>query len=550
MAGRRPPSVCLACQVRQAVVGRRRPDLVKRRRLATLAVSVVGGAVDGDGAVLSSAVPVLAKDEGHGSNAGATAHFPGVEGPPKRRRVDTQVDGLQEALKSFEELWQQKEQRLKVLRTLSNPLPKIPEHKPHISKSNLLATGLPEANAAPIPHVAFRAKLIAATNGKMVRQVLRAQLLRCETPTDIQRVVACALVQSRATGQHIAALHEPLLRALYRCRNNVDDQAVLDTLSGIQSRFKMYDVPFGDQFLMLGLKFAARARNLRKMKKYLKALRSSGMRMTSNVFRSIIAKFSIGHRGLGEIRNGRWLRSELQQVCTGFDDCAHLPTEQQYHLGCYLDRGDWQYLHGWIAVLARCKDSEAVWREWELWKQNDARVKPKNLASMHNLMTTKLRGDYWFVEQMACSGGIEKAWRILAETELQFTTLKDRIKLKLLEEVQYCTIFESVNGRRVIHQDVRDELLRKYDADVLRMETALGVRWVPSGEGEDDALGCHVLVEDQEVVFQRLGADDWKFEDDFGYPYESSPMAKLEERGLHDAAETTVASVEGAVELR
>ncbi|KAK4544692.1 hypothetical protein LTR36_003941 [Oleoguttula mirabilis] len=367
----------------------------------------------------------------------------------------------------------------------------------------------------------------------MARQVLRAQLLRCETPKDIRRVVATALVHGRATRQHIAALHEPLMRALYRCRNNVDDQAILDTLSGIHSRFKIYDVRFDPQFLMLALKFAARTRSLKGMKKYLKALRQTGLKMTSNVFRAIIAKFSIGHRGLGEIRNGRWNRSELLQVLTGFDDAKHLPPEQQYHLGCYLDRSDWQYLHGWVAVLARCKDADAVWHEWQLWKKSEARMKPKNLASMHKLMTTKLRGDYWFIEQMTFSGGLKEAWRILEESGIKFTSIrKERIKTRLLEGVEYCTIWSD---------DIRNELIRKYDADLLQIEIALGVRWVPSGEPDDDAQGYHALVEDQEQVLERLGADDWKFEEeDFGYPYEaSSPIVPLQERSLHDAVETT-----------
>ncbi|KAK5111723.1 hypothetical protein LTR85_011768 [Meristemomyces frigidus] len=474
--------------------------------------------------------------EKDGHSTSAMKHGLAVDGAHKPWKLDTQLDGLRDALKGLEELWQQKDQRVRVLRTLSNPWPPIQQHRAHNAKKQLLAPSehqLPEANAAPIPHATFRKNLAAATSDKMARQVLRAQLLRCEKPNDIQRVVAVALVQGRATRQHIAALHEPIMRALYRCRNNVDDQAILDTLSGIHSRFKIYDVPFDPQFLMLGLKFAARTRSLKGMKKYLKALRQSGLKMTSNVFRAIIAKFSIGHRGLGEIRNGRWNRSELLQVLTGFDDAKHLPPEQQYHLGCYLDRSDWQYLHGWIAVLARCKDADAVWHEWRLWKQSEARLNPKNLASMHKLMTTKLRGDYWFVEQMTYSGGLKEAWQILEETGIEFTTIKDRIKTRLLEEVEHCTIWD---------HDIRHELVRKYDADLLRIETALGVRWVPSGEPDDDAQGYHALVDDQEQVLDRLGADDWKFEEDYGYPYEaSSPIVPSHERSLHDAAETTPA---------
>ena len=262
--------------------------------------------------------------------------------------------------------------------------------------------------------------------------------------------------------------------------------------------------------------------------------------MTSHLFRSIIAKFSIGHRGLGEIRNGRWLRSELQQVCTGFDDCRHLPPEQQYHLGAFLDRSQWQYLHGWIAVLARCKEIDAVWHEWELWKLHPARLHPKNLQSMHKLITTKIRGDYWFVEQMTASGGIKEAWAIVADSGIVFSTLSGRIKRKMLEGIEYCTILDPTSDHPIAHPSIRHELLRKYDADLLRIESALGVRWVPSGDPDDDAQGYHALFKDQEEVLEELSKEDWKLETDYGYPL-ASPMAKLEDVKLHDAAETTPA---------
>lgn len=528
MTLRAPSSVCLTCQVRQAVVGRRQLSLVQRRRLETLALRPLD-----DGVVLGNGTIPGGNTEKQEHVASGGGHDVAVDVAPKPWAIDTQLVDLRAALQGLEELWQQKDHRVQVLRTLSNPWPKVRHHRVHNEKKLSAASKheLPEANAAPIPHETFRTNLMKATSDKIARQILRAQLLRCEKPVDIRRVIATALVQSRHTRAHISVLHEPIMRALYRCRNHADDQAILDTLSGIHSRFKFYDVPFDPQFLMLGLKFAARTRSLKGMKKYLKALRQSGKKMTSNVFRAIIAKFSIGHRGLGEIRNGRWRRDELLQVLNGFEDSKHLPLSQQYHLGCYLDRSDWQYLHGWIAVLARCKDAEAVWHEWRLWKKSEARMKPKNLASMHKLMTTKLRGDYWFIEQMTYSGGLKEAWRMLEDAGIKFSTLKDRIKTKLLEGVEFCTVWSD---------DIRDELIRKYDADLGMIESALGVRWISADDGiEDGAEGYHALVEDQDEVLERLGADDWKLEDDYGFPYENSPIVPQQERSLHDAAETT-----------
>lgn len=535
MAARRAPSVCLACQARQALTGRRRPTSIKRRKMETLALGTMQD--DGGMAMGMRGSSTMRRRNADEMDRKQTAVV--VQEKLPDWDLKEQVDGVREALRGLEILWKEKDSRIRILQTLSNPWPKMRHSRMHNerrpSKSRL---ELPEANAAPIPHDVFKKNLAAATSDKLARQVLRAQLLRCETPYDIYRVIAVSLNMSKHTRMHLAALHEPIMRALYRCRNNVDDTEVLRTLNAIRGRFRAHGVPFDPQFLVLGLKFSARTRNLRGMKKYLGLMRERGMEMTSNVFRATIAKFSIGHRGLGEIRNGRWRRDELLQVLTGFQDAKHLPPEQQYHLGSFLDRDDWQYLHGWIAVLARCRHSMAVWEEWLLWKRSEARMKPKNLASCSPLMTTKTRGDYWFVEQMTYSGGLREAWQIFAETETQFSTLKERISTKLLEGLEYCpqSVWEAQGD------NIRDALLKKYDRDLGLIEKALALAWVPTNL-DDEAEGYHVLIDDQEDVLERLGAEDFKLEEDFGYPYES--IVPVRERGLHDAAEIGYAEAAG-----
>lgn len=443
--------------------------------------------------------------------------------------MDTQLHRVREALLGLEIFWKERDKRIRVLRTLSNPWPKTTQSR--VPKESIQSRlQLPEARGAPVPHATFRNALAGARGVKEIRAVIRSQLLRCETPYQINRVVATALVHSRDTQLHLSSLHEPIMRALYRCRNHVGDQEVLSTISGIKSRFKVYNIPFDPQFIMLGLKFAARTRNINSMKKYLKALRQSNLRMSSNVFRSIIAKFSIGHRGLGEIRNGRWKRNELIEVCTGFRDCTHLPPSRQYHLGAWLDREDWQYLHGWIAVLARCRASDVLWAEWEMWKRNPSRLKPRKLLGSHTNMTTKTRGDIWFVEQMTCSGDLAKAWAMLEETQLDFMLLKDRIKMRLVEEPEHAKTWTD---------DMRRALLGKYDFELAKIEKALGVKWVRSHCDDGGEWGRHEPCEDQEEALERLSADDWKSEEDFGYPIDDETVVLPQgERNLRDATES------------
>ncbi|KAK1070021.1 hypothetical protein LTR74_004418 [Friedmanniomyces endolithicus] len=525
MTARRAPSICLACQARQEVVGRRRPSIMvpKRRRLETLAKAPAeraGGIALASSPVLSR--PTSVEDAEHKRIAIVVANaLPAWE-------LDDQPADVREAFRSLEDLWKTKHLRIPILKGLSNPWPKERHARSHNEKR-------PEA---PISHSTFRQNLALARHSKLTRQVLRAQLLRCQKPTDVLRVVATALTMSRETRFSLSAQHEPIVRALYRCRVLVDDAEVLSAVNAILSRFKVYDLHVADQLIVFGLKLAARVRTVTGMKKYLRIIRERGAGMTTNVFRATIAKFSIGHRGLGEIRNGRWLRSDLLQVLMGFDDCTHLPLEQQFHLGTFLDRRDWQYLHGWIAALARCKHAEEIWREWMIWKDSAARRRPKKLASMTPSITTKTRGDYWFLEQMTYSGGLKWAWKLVEETDTNVGLLKNRIVFALLEGVEHCPrpIWQTQG------ETIRRLLLRKYDVELAKIERAFSIAWV-STDLDDEAEGYHVLLENQEtVVMERLSHEDFKLEEDFGYPYESVVPSK--ERDLHDAVEVDESATE------
>ncbi|KAK0279814.1 hypothetical protein LTR35_008537 [Friedmanniomyces endolithicus] len=529
MTARRAPSICFACQARQELVGRRRPSIMvpKRRKLE---ISAKAPRKRAGGIALASS-PILSKS----TSAEEAEHKRiaiVVANTLPAWALDDQPADIREAFRSLEDLWKTKHLRIPILKGLSNPWPEERHARSHNEKRpSPTQLQFPASSEAPISHLTFRQNLALARTSKLTRQVLRAQLLRCQRPTDVLRVVATALTMSRETRFSISAQHEPIVRALYRCRVLVDDAEVLSAVNAILSRYKVYDLHVADQLIAFGLKLAARVRTLKGMKKYLRIIRERGAGMNTNIFRATIAKFSIGHRGLGEIRNGRWLRADLLQVLMGFDDCTHLPLEKQFHLGTFLDRRDWQYLHGWIAALARCKHADEIWREWMIWKDSAARRWPKRLASINPSVTTKTRGDYWFLEQMTYSSGLKWAWKLVEETQPDVGKLRDRIVLTLLEGVEHCprSVWQTQG------ETIRRLLLRKYDIELAKIERALSVAWV-STDLEDEAEGYHVLLEEQEtVVMERLSHEDFKLEEDFGYPYESVVPSK--ERNLHDAAE-------------
>lgn len=418
------------------------------------------------------------------------------------------MENIREAVQALEVLVKQRDRRIEVLRSMKNPWCAPVQQNHHSSAKAKLE--LPEAQAAPISHETYRELMKRASGVKQIRPVLRAQLLRVQHPKDLLRVAAVAM-QNRSQAEQLAALHEPVMRALYRCRNTVTDAEVLSTCTTIVARLRFAGLVPHYQLLSIGLKFAARARSVNGMKRFLYLVHEQSHTMTSNLFRSVIAKFSIGHRGLGEIRNGRWRRKDLLQVLKGFDDCKHLPPKQQYHLGAFLDRNDWQYLHGWVAVLARCRDRDAVWQEWLLWKDNTARTNPRKLESAERYLNTQWRGDYWFVEQMTYTGDIERAWRILENTRIPFSSLKDRLKFRMLDGVEHAGVWTS---------QMMDGMLAKYNAELLQIERAFGVIWQPGSEGSE---GQHVQSRDLEEALDELGAQDWRNDIDYGFPTDQDP---------------------------
>lgn len=373
----------------------------------------------------------------------------------------------------------------------------------------------------PLPHSVFRDAINSRPGAKEVRRIIREQLLRCQLPRDILRVMAVAM-QRRDTGREMCRMQESLRRALYRIRNNVSDEEVLKTINVLVTRFDMANLPVPEELTRLGMKFSARARSLSGMKRYLKECKISGGKMTRATFRSTIAKFSIGARGLGEIRNGRWRRNELLQVLLGFEDT---PPEDAHHMGSFLQRDDWQFYHGWLAVLARCKAVDELWKEWKYWLQSPPRTNPRKLNVDNSTMTTKNRGDYWFVEQMAYAGDLEKAWEILRVSKIPFANVRAPVRARLLDGAQYATVPD---------EEISRELLKKYSAELTRIERALGVKWVSGKDGH----GYHVSQTEMVDRLEALSDPNFVLDPEHGFPWEEpTTRERDEERNIMEAEE-------------
>ena len=335
----------------------------------------------------------------------------------------------------------------------------------------------------------FKARVSTQLKQKDMRRLMKEQFERCRTPRDILQIVAVA-IQRRETAVQVTHLHFPILAALYRVRDSATDPEILAALNVIVNRFRKERLPIAHEFIIVGLRFAARSRSLPAMKRYLKDAKEMGMHISGRAFRSIVAKFSIGRHGLGEIRNGRWKKEQLLQVLLGFEG---MDPAEAYHLGAFLRRDDWAYFHGWVAVLARCKAIDQLWSEWKWWRDSEERASNKQLVRSPQGFTVKTRGDAWFIEQLCYAGEYERAWQILYETKTPTRLLSWVAKDWLMDHPEYARAWD---------EPIKQLLMEKYENELKKIEKAMGVKWVSEGN-EGFHISC-AEGEDAELIMEKL----------------------------------------------
>lgn len=444
----------------------------------------------------------------------------------------TPVDAIREALdpEASSVTWRH-ELRQAVLRAITgvkeaaNDTPQRAQPGPSVVLSDspsLSADAEPVASpSAPLDgralsHDEFRRSLASKTllidGPKPVRRIMREQLLRCEHVRDILRIIAVA-TQRKGAADQLNAVSNAICRAAYRCRENDDDPKILATLNTIIARMKKNNTVVDVQLLETGIRFAARTRSLSAMKAYLQEYKQRGLKLTPMAFRSVIGKCSIGLRGLGEKRNGRWRRRELVQVILGFDG---VPPEEAHHLGTHLVRYDWTYLHGWIALLSRCKLTDELWKEWLLWLESPLRRIGKPLNTPEIDMDTRTRGDGWLMMHMCLAGDTKRGWQMFHQSGLKFQDLRPPARMLLLQNPEDIGFWD---------EHVSKSMLDKYDYELSRIEEELGIHW-EAGPGGDREKGRHVHTRSLRDTLEIMGAPDYSSQP-HGFPLEDDPKGAL-----------------------
>ncbi|KAF2431555.1 hypothetical protein EJ08DRAFT_180150 [Tothia fuscella] len=280
-----------------------------------------------------------------------------------------------------------------------------------------------------------------------IHKLLRTQFRKCSTTQDILQVFAVASLRLVTFGQ-IPRLLQHVEDAFFRARWYDTDQRITRAIGTIIARLQHANFPVRSQFWSLGLKFAARSRSIRCIKHYMWQFRTNpDLNLTFGVWRSTIAKLSVGTNGYGEIRNGRWKRRELLRVLLGFPSTpsgSPSGTEPDHHLQSFMDKDDWRYYPGWLLVLGKCKASKEMWELWVYWRDYMAPKHPSDKIA---------RVAAIFVAQMLDTHNGKLAWQILKESDIALARLSSRSKRQLLGYAHF-DLDRSRNARNALLQDV------------------------------------------------------------------------------------------------
>lgn len=264
----------------------------------------------------------------------------------------------------------------------------------------------------------------------VLRRTFRRLFDHCYTARNVMQVLALAFQRPRST-EALQGLAQSIVKALYRARNHATDRRICSIYHTLITRLKKTDL-FVDQVLYAAAaKFAARSRDLLAMKRVLYLCKNSGAETGFRTFRAIVAKFSIGINGFGEIRNGRWKHEDLLQVVLGFEGTKCRGGEMEdHHLETLLRRDQWGYLTAWIQILTHLRLPNELWREWKLWSAD---------ASPEYTRNWEHRVGYWAAHILA-TGSPHLALRVLHDAGLDFWSVDVGLRTRLFDALQLGTV--------------------------------------------------------------------------------------------------------------
>ncbi|KIW04696.1 uncharacterized protein PV09_04430 [Verruconis gallopava] len=351
----------------------------------------------------------------------------------------------------------------------------------------------------------------------LLRRAFRYLFGRCHTVRDIVHVLAIAF-QRTASATELQYLSYPIIRALFRARVYATDLRIFSLCYAFILRMEKAGLAADDTIFNHCALFAARSRDPKAMQRALWLFRSRGVNMTFKAFRAIIAKFSIGRNGYGELRNGRWKREDVLSVLLGFDG-THIKggNVPDHHLGSFLKRDEWGYVIAWLQILGRCRTADLLWEEWITYRSVslDHPILRGHNSRQSNPERRRERLYTIFIDQMLIAGDVSKAWAILHESKLDFWSLEIETRAKLFDNAEDLHLAIAAFENR---DSLKTALLEKYTYELERIERALGIAWRSDGKGG----GRHVVpsLEEMELRFEELSRPD------FGrvYGYFSEPV--------------------------
>lgn len=314
---------------------------------------------------------------------------------------------------------------------LQRRLRRAAPHDPDV-KLTYLAFRRPPEGADILTRQPDRSALRKARVEIAIRKVIIAELLQCQTVTDILRLFSVCMLHTR-TAAAFATVCDPLISALYRTRPYCSDARIANACSLIVKRLHMAGFHPESIMYATGARFAARSRKLNYMRFFLVQFRVHSLKMSRQLLRGIVAKLGINNNKWGAIRNGRWDRGDLLQILGGFDGAVGL--EKTAHLGAYVIRKDWLQMHSWLKLLASVERPDLIWDELTEWKASDRRKEFYSDDFNKNPTNRMLncRGDILFIRALWWAKDYDGAWLALQQAE-EDKTVSPLLLFKFLVE--------------------------------------------------------------------------------------------------------------------
>ncbi|MCJ1302287.1 hypothetical protein MMC08_005090 [Hypocenomyce scalaris] len=280
-----------------------------------------------------------------------------------------------------------------------------------------------------------------------------------------------------------------LIQVLQRFRSSFTEMRLLRAFNVIISRLHRVRVEPDKAMLLFGIRCAARAGSFEAMERYL------------NIFGSHDHQLGLSHLLLllRELRSyledqkdqngweGRRRKQQLLRILTGlqYDGGSQPDEERQPCVFKTMPKSDIPLWKLYISLLRLLGGKDVVFNEWLRFRRSPPDVaNPETVdigtsqLSDNERLADRIAG--CFVRHLVWADDAERAWQVIQDSACNVEVIPGETWSLLLDHPEHIKTWVPAMAEKV---------LQKYEEDMIKIEVAMGIKWLG---GED---GYHVATE-------------------------------------------------------